>query len=62
MTARSIYVLACDADGCDAEFSADRRYANETRTLAQRQGWTWRGTAQPHGGPAKSVDLCERHS
>jgi hypothetical protein len=64
MSARHVYVIACDAPGCSSRFANDRTRADETRMYAAREGWC-HGRIPPapnRGAPAQSLDYCPTHT
>lgn len=63
MSALHVYVLKCDAPGCDRLYTRNLTRADQTRQVAAEFGWV-HGLVPPkprQGGPAKSLDYCKEH-
>lgn len=63
MSTLHIYVLVCDGPECTARFSRDLLRADQTRLVAQGEGWT-HGLVTPgfSRGPSRSLDYCPTHA
>jgi hypothetical protein len=64
VSARHVYVIVCDAPGCERRFSLELARADETRAHASLEGWIHRiiRPDPPRGGPAQSLDYCREHA
>jgi hypothetical protein len=63
VSALHVYVLRCDAPGCNERFEREMPRADLTRQVACASGWV-HGLVPPdvrRGGPAKSLDYCPAH-
>ena len=63
MSALHVYVLACDAPGCNGRFTCSDARADRTRQIAAREGWRY-GLAStgPARGPTRVYDYCHAHA
>lgn len=63
MSAKHVYELHCDADGCDRMFLGGLQRAGESRTAAREDGWVHITVPPPHRcGVWKSLDYCPTHA